>query len=271
LNSIESFKDLIVRSSERLKDFTKNFPLHDSQFTFNEFNERCYMIMFDEQRKAKSVLPRQNFFAKIEGLREVCSNCWKFYMNPRNKSLKFLDIKLGKQFEEALIDFFNSIGIRCRKVEGLKENYPDIAFYDVKGREVAYSEVKYLTAPFLKVYEKVPGRECYEGSTTLDVGRKIRSQRKIVEEEIDVPVFYVYWIDYPCIKGIFFMPAKEVYAYIDKVGGLEWTRREREGDFVGREKRILIAELRKVYLPLLEMGNFEELVKNLRLLTKGAS
>jgi hypothetical protein len=260
----------LERSCSQLREFTKKFPLHKRQFTFDEFNEKCYVEMYEGLRKSGVVIPRQQFFEKIHGLKDECAECWKFYMNPRNESVKFMDIKLGKQFEKALIDFFCSIGILCAQVES-KENYPDVMVFDVNGNTVAYCEVKYLTAPFLTIYKKLPGRECYEGSTTLDVGKKIKAQRKIVNEKISVPVFYVYWLDYPCIKGVFYMSAERVYAYIDEVG-TQWKRRERRGNFVeAEERKILIAELRKVYLPLLEMGNFEELVEELRLLIKGAS
>jgi len=123
--------------------------------------------------------------------------------------------------------------------------------------------VKYLTAPFVKIFEKVPGRECYEGSTTLDADEKLETQRKIVEEEIDVPVYYVYWLDYPCIKGVFFMPSEEVYSYLDETK-LEWTRKERTGNFIHADrKRVRVGHIKKIYLPLLKMGNFEGLSNRL--------
>ena len=265
--SIELYKRLLSLYSSKLREFTKNFPLHKRQFTFDDFNEQCYRIMYENQRKKKQILPRQNFFHLIPRLRAECSECWKFYLNPRNESIKKLDVVLGKQFEDVLMDFLNThLKVPCRRTaEG--GNYPDVEVLDNnnnKTKVVAYCEVKYLTAPFVKVFEKIPGRECYEGSTTLDVGEKIKAQRKIVQTKIRVPVFYVYWLDYPCIKGIFYMSAERVYEYIDEVG-VEWRRRERAGDFVRKgDRKILVGELNKVYLPLLEMGNFKEFIDEIK-------
>lgn len=262
MKSIELYMALLAKTSGVMREFTKNFLLHKTQFTFDRFNEECYLKMYKD---LKNVVSRKELFSKIPGLKEACASCWKFYLLQRTKSLKSLDIKLGKQFENVFIDFLDSIGIKCN-AEMPKVSYPDIAVLNSQGERTAYFELKYLTAPFVKVYEKVPGRECYEGSTTLDVGKKILAQRKVVEEEINVPVFYVYWLDYPCIKGVFYMSAKKVYAYIDKVK-IEWTRKLREGNFVRfKNKRRLVGTVEKVYLPLLEMGNFEEFIKELRLI-----
>ena len=262
MDSISLYKKFLESSEKRLREFTKNFPRQERQFTFEELNEIAFEIMY---KNLKEVVPRQQLFGQVPGLKQACGGCWAFYLKPRNKSVKSLDTRLGKQFENVLKDFFVSIGLQCVRSDelGFRKNYPDLVVLEKNGEPVAFLEIKYLTAPFLKVFEKVPGRECYEGSTTLDVGKKLEAQRKIVEEEIDVPVYYVYWIDYPCIKGVFFMPAEDVYSYVDKVK-LEWTRKQREGNFIHVEgKKVRVGHIKKVYLPLLEMGNFEELVRRL--------
>lgn len=265
--SIELYKNLLSLYSNKLRQFMKNLPLHKRQLTFDAFNEQCYIIMYENQRRKKQFLPRQNFFGVIPNLQAECYECWKFYLNPRNEFVKKFDIILGRQFEDILIDFLNKHQqIFCQRA-AKGGNYPDIEVLN-KYREkvIAYCELKYLTAPFVKIFEKNPGRECYEGSTTLDVGDKIKAQRKIVETKIKVPVFYVYWLDYPCIKGIFYMPAERVYQYIDKVG-IEWRRHERAGDFIeSGNKKIRVGELNKVYLPLLEMGNFKEFIDEIKFL-----
>lgn len=263
MDSTLLYEKLLESSKERLIEFTKNFPRQEGQFTFVEFNEIAFEKMY---KNLKGVVPRQQLFSQVPGLKEVCGGCWAFYLNPRNESVKSLDIKFGKQFENLLKDFFVSIDLQCIRSDdlGLEKNYPDLIVLGKGGKPMAFLEVKYLTAPFIKVFEKVPGRECYEGSTTLDVGKKLEVQRKIVEEEIDVPVYYVYWIDYPCIKGVFFMPAEEVFSYADEAK-LEWTRKQREGDFINAGgERVKVGHTKKVYLPLLKMGDFEELVRKLR-------
>jgi len=263
------YKKLLESFGQRLREFTKNFPRQERQFTFEKFNEITFEKMYKNLRE---VIPRHKLFSQVPGLGKTCKGCWAFYLNPRNKSVKSLDTKLGKQFEKALKDFFVSLGLPCIQSDelGFRKNYPDLVVLGQNEKPVAFLEVKYLTAPFVKIFEKVLGRECYEGSTTLDADEKLRAQRKIIEEEIDVPVYYVYWIDYPCIKGIFFMPSEEVFSYVDKVK-LEWTRKEREGNFIHVEgKRVRVGHRKKVYLPLLKMGDFEEIVRRLHELVESS-
>lgn len=263
MSSVELYKHLLDNCSESLRKYTSNFPTHESQFHFSEFNEITFEKMY---LQLKRILPRQQLFTQIPELEKVCKGCWAFYLSPRNKSVKHLDIRYGKVFENALRNFLISLGFNCVRSDelGFKKNYPDLAFLMPSGSPTAFFEVKYLTAPFVKVYEKVPGRECYEGSTTLDVDDKFKRQREIVENEIHVPVYYVYWIDYPCIKGVFYMPAKEVFAYVDRTV-LEWSRKEREGDFISvNGKKMKVGHTEKVYLPLLTMMNLEKLVKSLK-------
>ena len=59
------------------------------------------------------------------------------------------------------------------------------------------------------------------------------------------------------------MPAEEVFSYVDEVK-LEWTRKQREGNFIHvKGKTVRVGHMKKVYLPLLKMGDFEELVRKL--------
>lgn len=250
---------MLEQSQEHLLSFTKNFPCHSRQFAFEEFNEISYNKMYEE---TSDVVPRQNFFNEIPAMKDVCSECWKFYLSPRNKSLKFMDIKLGKLFENEFKQFLISLGFNCFTIEELelRKNYPDLAIVDEEKTPIVFLEMKYLTAPFVKVYKMVPGRECYEGSTTLDADEKLETQIKIITEEINVPTYYVYWIDYPCIKGIFFIDSKNVISHFEKYQ-TEWTRKSREGDYVkGVNGKIRVGHRKKIYLPLLKMSNFEELI-----------
>ena len=264
--SISLYKELLEITSPDLQVFTKNYPRHPTQFQFNEINEKCVEKIYGELRKENKILPRLELVEQIDGLGETCSPCWKFYMTPRNRSAKFLDIKLGKEFEKHFVTFLNHKGIPSDTIKkGTPLNYPDVEIFNEQKTVIARCEIKYMSAPFLMLYKKKPGRECYEGSNTLDVGEKIQKQRKFVETEINEPVFYVYWLDYPCVKGVFFMESADVYHYIDSVGGEEFERKERTGDFVktkdGTKKKL--AQTRKVYLPLYSMKNFDGLMQEL--------
>lgn len=257
--------ELLDFAGKRLLKVLENHPLYPTQLTFDkEFNSCCISCMYDSQRDGTSYLPRQDFWPRIGNLKNVCASCWSFYLDPRNDSVKSLDIRLGKYFEDEFMGFLRTKGIESIRGDRERKNYPDIAILGKGLKPSCYVEHKYLTAPFVKVHIFVRGRECYEGSTTLDTGEKIAAQRQIVETEITVPVFYVYWLDYPCIKGIFFMGSKDVFAHIDSVQGTEWVRKERSGDFVDTGKgKLKVGHLNKVYLPLLRMGNFDELIKSI--------
>ena len=258
--SDQLYLELLKSSGVRLMKFLERYPRYETQLSFDiELNPDCLLNMYERQRY-KNPKRRQEFWTSVPKLKDACSKCWKFYLNPRNTSIKSLDIKFGKEFEKSFSDFLNQKGYKCERGDIQNTNYPDLMI-SLNQNPVCYLELKYLAAPFLMVYKKIPERECYEGSTTLDSGAKIEAQRKIVEREIHVPVFYVYWIDFPCLKGIFFMKSQDVYMYIDKVAGNQYTRKDRRGDYVNTPKGLIrIAELNKVYLPLLEMGNFEELL-----------
>jgi hypothetical protein len=262
IKSIELYRELLDFSKSKLMSFLKNYPLHEAQLTFTAFNEECYHKIYIELGQNKKIISRKELLKLIPNLEMVCKNCWKFFINPRSNFIKSLDIKFGKKFEEVFMDFLSIKGFKCKNGDEIKKNYPNIAVLNTNGKPVCYLELKYIAAPFLTVFQKVKGRECYEGSLTLDVDEKLKIQRRIVEEEIKVPVFYVYWADFPCIKGIFFIEAKKLYQYVDKVG-LEYTRRPRSGNFIRRVNGdvIEIGHRDKVYPPLFEMENFEKLLQ----------
>jgi len=264
--SQQLYSELLEYSRPTLKEFLKNFPLYPGQLSWDEeMNSSCISLMYDSQRHQNSFLPRQDFWPSIQGLKVSCTSCWKFYLNPRNNSIKYLDIRLGKNFEQVFMGFLKSRGLETTRGDVERKNYPDILVLGRNDQPACYLELKYLTAPFVKIFQFVAGRECYEGSTTIDTGAKILSQRKIVENEITVPVFYVYWLDYPCIKGVFHMESSKVYEYIDSVQGTEWVRKERTGDSVTTTQgKLKIAQLNKAYLPLLYMGNFKELFNKIQ-------
>ena len=86
---------------------------------------------------------------------------------------------------------------------------------------------------------------------------KIVKQIEIVESDLDRPVFYLHWIDYPCLKGLFFETSDQVKNELFILGE-EFKREEREGDFGKDGKKKGYTE--KFYAKLLEMGSFEELI-----------
>lgn len=79
---------------------------------------------------------------------------------------------------------------------------------------------------------------------------------EIIDSELDRPTFYVHWIDYHDLKGIFFESSQQVKEYLYE-NSTQFTRNEREGDFVIKKK---VGYTEKIYSPLFEMGTFEEFI-----------
>ena len=42
----------------------------------------------------------------IPELKNTCKGCGNYFMNPRNKSIKGLDVQFGRLLEDIIIDFF---------------------------------------------------------------------------------------------------------------------------------------------------------------------
>jgi hypothetical protein len=175
-------------------------------------------------------------------------------LNQRNQSVKGLDVQLGKKFEIVFEKFLKSKGLEVERGDLQNRRYPDYVI-SKNGKKIAYYELKYHQAPFVFTYKLRPGRECYEGSITLD-HKKVETQLDLINKEIDVPVFYVHWVDFPCIKGIFCQSAKDVQEIIKQ--GIEYNRGVREGDFSYGKK---VGHTEKFYPSILEMMNFSEFLK----------
>jgi len=249
------YEELIEYSQDKLDDFFKNVPTFEGQFRYNEFNDKCYKNMYlnNNQENIKKV---KQLKEEIPELTDVCKKCGAYYMNPRNKSKMKYDLMMGKLFENILMDFFTEkLKIKALPADKSNKKYPDCMILKKDRGIAAYFEVKYHSAPFISAINKI-NRYCYEGSVTLDY-KKIISQLEIIESDLERPVFYIHWIDYPCLKGIFFETSEQIKDYILSHGE-EFSREEREGD---KDKNPKSVYLGKFYSPLLQMGDFEEFVK----------
>lgn len=252
----DTYKELLEFGKERINDFFKNVKLFENQFDYSNFNDDCYVHMF-ENNSYERFLTVKELKEKIDGLRDVCKKCGNYYMVPRNKSIVAYDVQLGILLEDIIIDFLKT-KYHIKALHGDKSNkkYPDCMVLSKDKGIVAYFEVKYHSAPFIMAYQKI-NRPCYEGSATFDQD-KIIKQLEIIDSDIQLPTFYLHWIDYPCLKGVFFETNEQVKNYIYEA---EFERKEREGDLVKNPRSIY---LNKVYAPTLSMGTFDEFVSILR-------
>jgi len=244
---------LLLKEVSKIRDLMKNTKQYPTFLTYSEFNARC-----NEEMLIKEIKPRQDFFEMIPGLKEECNQCWKFYLEPRNKSIKNLDVVYGNQFELAFIAFLSKLSINSAKADTKNKILPDNLILDKKNNILAYYEVKYHNAPFVMRYKFSKGRECYEGSLTLDF-EKVQKQIKEIRSITDLPVLYLHWIDFPCIKGIFYMTLEETNQILKE--GIEFERKKREGDFVeskGKNKKV--GYLSKFYPSILKMKSLEEFI-----------
>lgn len=253
----ESYKKLLNSSKERLLDYLSNVKTFENQFCYDDFNDQCFEKMYssNDPSNPKSV---KELKEEIPPLKAVCKQCGNYFMNPRNMSVKGLDVQLGIQLENALIDWMkNEFNIKAVHADKSKKAYPDCMILNTDNGILAYFEVKYHNAPFILAKQRT-NRYCYEGSVTLDLD-KIAKQLVLIESDLDRPTFFLHWIDYPCLKGLFFETSEQIKHSLYKKGE-EFERKERAGDLHGAKKT---GYTKKFYSHLLEMGTFEEFVKTI--------
>lgn len=259
ITDIALYKELVSFCNSHKNDIETKFQIG---LDFNEFNEKCFIEMYINNRKNIEPLKPALLKEKIPELVEVYKNAGNHFWGQRNKMIKGLDIQKGQWFEKAFKQFLSTQGIEVLK-KGFP--YPD---YEVQsnGTPKAYYELKYIESPFLSAdkiiknpYPYKISRWDYEASLTLDTGEKLLEQRKKIETDLfpqNIPVFYVWWFDAPHLKGIFYMPAQEVFEYWDHVG-TSHERKEREGDLLDKQEK------GKIYPPLLKMNSISTLLKHL--------
>ena len=104
-------------------------------------------------------------------------------------------------------------------------------------------------------------RECYEGSPALDI-TKLEQQYELVQNgSIKCPIYYVYWLDIPCVKGIFYIEIEDVYKFY-KENATIFERKVREGDYTGNTNK-LTDKLKKIHISIYQMGEFSDLITKL--------
>ena len=95
-SSIELYKELL-KHTEELLVFLKNDKLFHNHFKFNEINEKCYFEMY-ENVKSDSEIPTLPELKKIiPNLDTLENEAYKFFIKPRNKSIKGLDVQKGNK------------------------------------------------------------------------------------------------------------------------------------------------------------------------------
>jgi len=248
--------DLLKETSE-IRDLVKRTSQYGSFLTYTDFTIQCNLKML-----SNGIKPRQEFFQEIPQLKEECAKCWRFYLKPRTSLIKQYDVIYGKKFEEAFIKFLNKLTIHSDKADTKNKTLPDNLVLDKNGSTLAYYEVKYHNAPFIFRYKYAKGRECYEGSLTLDYD-KVKKQIEAIRKITDLPVFFIHWIDFPCIKGIFCMTLEDTESILK--GGVEFSRKKREGDYkINKKEKRIVGYTEKFYPSVLKMKNLEEFIKLLR-------
>jgi hypothetical protein len=251
------YEELLAASKKRFDDFFKNVPIFENQFTWSDFNQRCYDCMYTNNTY-NNVATVKEMKNKIPELKETCRKCGSFFWAARNKSIPKYDVILGKQHEEVLMEFLTKkFGMITGRADLQNRSLPDCKVLKKDGSVAAYFEVKFHGAPFIAALN-LTGRYCYEGSATLDY-KKIENQLTLIEN-LDAPTFYVHWIEYPCLKGIFYETSDQVKKYISSQHEV-FERTRREGDDQKSSKAVY---LKKMYSPLLKMKSFEEFVKELQ-------
>lgn len=252
------YEELLRSCKGRFDEFFKNVPIFENQFTWSQFHKQCYDAMYanNSYDHLATVKDLKEAIAELKG---VCQKCGAFFIPARNKSIPKYDVILGKQHEEALMAFLSDkLGAKTDRADLENRSYPDCKIYKPNGTVAAYFEVKFHGAPFVTALQRT-GRYCYEGSATLD-HKKIEKQLDLIDREISAPVFYVHWLEYPCLKGIFYESSEQVREYIKSQHEV-FERERREGD---DQKSKGAVYLKKMYSPLLNLKSFEAFVQELQ-------
>jgi hypothetical protein len=258
MEDISLYKELLLFSKKIKDDFLKNVPIFYNQLSFDELNEMAYKKMYLDILATKDIKKTTDFYAEIPGLQDLYKAARAFYLKPRNKSVKGLDVQLGQQFENVFIDFLKSKGINAMHADNKNKKLPDIMVLDKTRNISAYIELKYHNAPFILSWRLI-NREPYEGSITMD-SDKLKKQLVEIESELERPVFFVHWVDFPDLKGIFFNTNEQINEYLNSNYN-EFERKDRDGDYKLTKK---VGYTEKFYPPLHEMGSFNELMKILK-------
>ena len=252
------YEELLSASKPRFDAFFKHVKIFENQFCWDELNAQCYECFYADNTY-DNMMSVDKAKRQIAGLSEMCEKCRDYFLPKRNESIPKYDVNLGNQMEEEIMAFLqNKLGTTVCRGDTENLSYPDCKILKADGTVAAYFEVKYHAAPFV-FSKKFTGRECYEGSATLDYG-KMQKQLAFIEQEIDVPVYYLHWIDYPCLKGIFYENSESVKKHMMQQHA-EFARKKREGD---AKKSAGARYLSKIYSYLLDLKSFEEMIEEFR-------
>ena len=120
-----AYEELLEFGGERIFDFLKNARLHESQFKYSEFNEVCYKKMYIENNQ-DSIKTVKELKEEIPELKDTCKSCGSYFMNPRNKSIKGLDVQFGRLLEDVIIDFLKTkYKLNVTHGDNSNKKYPD--------------------------------------------------------------------------------------------------------------------------------------------------
>lgn len=260
--SILLYKQLLRHAVDMKTSFLKNVPTFENQLIFEAINEECYRKMYSEVLDTKSIRKTTDLYGEISGLKELYQRARKFFLQPRNKSIKGLDVQFGNKLDEIFIEFLKSLKIQAMRADTKNKRLPDIMVLDKTRNISAYIEFKYHHAPFMLSW-RLMNREPYEGSITMDT-LKLQKQIVEIESELERPVFFVHWVDFPDLKGVFFNTHEQIKQYLHDAP-VQFDRKERLGDYKNENKLFAkVGYTEKFYPPLHEMGDLEELISLLK-------
>lgn len=174
---ISLYQDLITYCNSHSDEIETKFH---RELAFNEFHIECYTKIFYANRFTKCPPAVKDLKEQIPTLKTAYAEASKYYLNPRNKYRKGLDIQLGQWYEKALIMYLATKGFVVKK-KGFP--FPDLEISTQSGKILSYFELKYIEAPFLSANRLIKNtfpyestRYDYEASLTLDTGKKMQSQ-----------------------------------------------------------------------------------------------
>lgn len=71
------YEELLISSKERFDKFFENVPIFENQFTWSDFNSRCYECMYTNNSYTQIATVKE-MKEKIPGLKDTCKNAEHF-------------------------------------------------------------------------------------------------------------------------------------------------------------------------------------------------
>ncbi len=219
MEQIELFKSIINKLFYDTKD---TFYWTDLNFTIKRIDEMT--------NKGERGVSAEQLFKNKRFIEEVCQ------LGESGITDSYINEKIGDVFSEFVKKKYR---LNISKWEPNKSDYPRYMLLGTDKGILAYAEFFYHRS-----LEIIDDEICYEYGICHEVSNLIRKV-SLIYSDLDRPTFYIHFVDYPNLKGIYFETTEQI---IDSL-------------FNERNHVITFNNGKYYFSNLLEMGEFNEIIE----------